>query len=79
MLFDPFIYWQSKKSAYPILSKLADSFNSTSATNVAYWYFFSVARDVYDYRLSNLSPNKAEMYTLIYVTLPKITSSYYIV
>ena len=48
-------------NVFPIMAKIALKYLSAPATSVASESVFSLARSVYDFKRTNLDPDKAEM------------------
>ena len=73
---DPLKFWKSHIASFPQLAKLAQRYLSAPATSYASEQMFSVARSIYDYTRSRLSPENAEMLLLLNRALPQIDFSY---
>ena len=52
---------QENENNFPILAEFAKKYLSAPATSVASESVFSLARNIYDYKRTNLDPKNAEM------------------
>jgi hypothetical protein len=70
-LYFPLLWWNYKVTKYPMLAKIARKFLSVPSEQI-----FKVARDVYDYRRSQLKPKTAEMLVFLNKALPQLNFKY---
>ena len=70
------LVWKLRINGVKLFTKLAARFLSAPANELAFEQIFSVARDVYDYRRSNLLPKNVEMLIFLNANLKKIDYQY---
>ena len=63
---DPLKWWQSRKLAYPLMSKLVQKRFSMVATSVPLERLFSSAGNVINNRRSSLLPENADKHTFLF-------------
>ena len=62
---NPIVYWQDKKTLYPILARLAAKYLSIPAASVASERLFSTANQIISDQRNSLNPERAEMLLFI--------------
>ena len=67
----PLIWWQNKRSKYPILSSLAQKYLSVPATSVPSERAFSIAGHVVNRKRACLNPDSVNMLVFLADNLPK--------
>uniref|UniRef100_A0A915D1D5 HAT C-terminal dimerisation domain-containing protein n=1 Tax=Ditylenchus dipsaci TaxID=166011 RepID=A0A915D1D5_9BILA len=75
-LEDPLEFWKDHQKDYTHLGRIARRYLAAPATSIASESTFSVARDVFDYKRSRLSPQNAEMLIFLHRNLPLISFNY---
>uniref|UniRef100_A0A915DH03 HAT C-terminal dimerisation domain-containing protein n=1 Tax=Ditylenchus dipsaci TaxID=166011 RepID=A0A915DH03_9BILA len=75
-LEDPLEFWKDHQKDYTHLGRIARRYLAAPATSIASESTFSVARDVFDYKRSRLSPQNAEMLLFLNRNLPLISFNY---
>ena len=62
---NPIVYWEDKKTLYPILAKLAANYLSIPAASVASERLFSTAKHIISDQQNSLNPERGEMLLFI--------------
>ena len=73
---DPLEWWKANQKKFPALSRIAKRYLTAPSTSILSERLFNVARDIFHYRRTSLSPQSAEMLVFLNHAIPELNYVY---